>query len=152
MSTMESIFDKEANQKLLQRIDSLSAAHKAMWGKMNAAQMLLHCQKPMDVGTGQLKLSRGILGMLFGKMAKRGFLKDKGFKQNLPTHPKFRISDTPDFEAEKKAFADKVRLFGDRGPSVLATKKHPFFGEMSHDEWGQLLYLHTNHHLSQFGV
>ena len=40
---MKYIFDKEVNEEMLARIDSLSNESQAKWGKMNAAQVLAHC-------------------------------------------------------------------------------------------------------------
>ena len=80
---MANIFDKEANQNLLERFDKINADSKPLWGKMTVAQMLLHCQKPIDVAEGRLILKGGLLGFLFGKMAKNSFLKNSAFSKNI---------------------------------------------------------------------
>src|SRR3954470_22181959 len=98
---MANIFDKQANQELSERLGKLTPETKPLWGKMNAAQMVLHAQKPLDVALGKLMIKGGLLGFLFGKMAKNGFLKNNGFSKNSPTAPAFKISGTPDFEKEK---------------------------------------------------
>ncbi|MGK4566629.1 hypothetical protein [Flavobacterium sp. 3HN19-14] len=79
---------------------------------MNVSQMLWHCQQPHNVATGALPLKKGLLGFLFGKMAKNGFLKNLGFSKNSPTHPKFKIEATPEFETERKVLADQIETFG----------------------------------------
>ena len=149
---MENIFDSSDSESLLERIERLTAESKPEWGKMTVSQMMWHCQRPMEVATQKLKLKRGLFGILFGRIAKKGFLKKRGFDKNLPTVPEFKPDLKPEFENEKRSLTEMVRQFGQAGPKVLATNKHPFFGEMSDDEWGQLLYLHTDHHLRQFGV
>jgi hypothetical protein len=30
--------------------------------------------------------------------------------------------------------------------------EHPLFGVLTHEEWAELQYKHTAHHLTQFGV
>lgn len=145
------IFDKEENLKLQQRIEKLTAESQPQWGKMNASQVVLHCQKPLDVADGKLILKRSLIGLLFGKIAKNDFLKKDEFKKNLPTAPQFKISETPDFEKEKQTLLDLVKKFGMIGPKVLVNKKHPFFGTMTEEEWGILQYKHLDHHLKQFG-
>ena len=146
------IFDKEANQSLLERFQKLTADSLALWGKMNAAQMVLHCQKPLDVAEGKLLIKGGLLGFLFGKMAKNSFIKNKGFSKNSPTAPEFKITETPQFDKEKQILTDTIKKFGELGPSVIANRKHPFFGEMTDTEWGTLHYVHLDHHLKQFGA
>ena len=54
---MSSIFNKTDNDLLLSRIKNLSTETKAVWGKMNAAQMLSHCQAPMDVAFGVITVN-----------------------------------------------------------------------------------------------
>ena len=119
---------------------------------MNVAQMVLHCQKPLDVALGKLIISGGILGFLFGKMAKNSFLKNQGFSKNSPTAPEFKITGEPDFEKEKRELISIVKAFGETGPAIITNKRHPFFGEMTSDEWGSLHYIHLDHHLKQFGL
>ncbi len=119
---------------------------------MNVSQMLRHCQKPMDVAEGKLKLKRNLLSFLFGKMVKKSMLKQDRFKKSMPTVPAFKATDTPDFHTELRVLISMVQRFGELGPKVIADKKHPFFGEMDDQEWGILAYKHLDHHLQQFGV
>jgi len=149
---MANIFDKEANRELIERLEKLTLESKALWGKMSVSQMVLHAQKPLDVALGKLMIKGGLLGFLFGKMAKNSFLKNHGFSKNSPTAPQFKIGWMPDFEKEKNELISKVRAFGDKGPDIIANKKHPFFGEMTAEEWGKLHYIHLDHHLKQFGL
>jgi uncharacterized protein DUF1569 len=148
---MENIFDKSGNTELLQRIEKLTPESKPLWGKMNVCQMVAHCQKPLDVAEGNHKIKRGLFAMLFGKMAKKGFLNGE-IKKNLPTAPSFKVTDTPEFATEWQVLKQLVLKFGEKGPEVIAEKKHPFFGEMTDEEWGVLQYKHLDHHLKQFDV
>lgn len=145
------IFNPEENLELQSRLQSLSPETTPLWGKMNVAQMLLHCQKPLDVADGKLILKRSLIGFLFGKMAKNSFLK-KEITKNLPTAPQFKIESTPEFGKEKEVLMELVKKFGTMGPKAIANKKHPFFGTTNDDEWGILQYKHLDHHLRQFGV
>jgi hypothetical protein len=149
---MANIFDKNANRQILERLEKLTADTTPQWGKMTAPQMVLHAQKPLDVALGKLMLKSNLIGFLFGKMAKSSFLKNKGFGKNSPTAPQFKITTDPDFETEKKKLMEIVASFGEIGPSIIANKKHPFFGEMTEEEWGILQFLHLDHHLQQFGL
>lgn len=149
---MTNIFDQQANQNILERLDKLTPESQAQWGKMNVSQMLLHCQKPIEVLTGKLMLKGGLLGFLFGKMAKNNFLKMRSFNKNSPTHPLFKIKHEPDFEKEKQLLMSQVAALGQLGSESVAIDKHPFFGPMTDEEWGSLMYIHLDHHLKQFGL
>ncbi len=146
------IFDPQANASLQERLHQLTAQNQPVWGRMNAAQMVLHCQKPLDVADGKLVLKRNLIGFLFGKMAKKSFLKSAEFKKNLPTAPQFKIEHDPGFEAEKQVLLEAIRKFGTVGPKVIVNRKHPFFGTMDDHEWGVLQYKHLDHHFKQFGL
>lgn len=148
----KNIFDAEANRSLLNRLANVHEETKPLWGIMNASQMVTHCQKPLDVATGKLTLKHTLIGLLFGRMAKNDFLRRDSFKRNLPTAPQFKIKDTPDFKVEKDILKKLISDFGDKGPSIILNKTHPFFGKMNDEEWGILQYKHLDHHLTQFGT
>lgn len=148
---MENIFEREANQELVARLEKLSPESKAQWGKMNVCQMVKHCQKPLEVADGTLKMKRGLFGFLFGKMMKKKFLHGE-IQKNLPTTPSFVITETPEFENEWQLLIGMVKKFGQKGPEVIPDKTHPFFGKMTDEEWGTMQYKHLDHHLKQFDV
>ncbi len=149
---MANIFNIEDNADLIRRVGSITPETRPQWGIMSAAQMLEHCHKPLDVADGTLPLKRGLIGFLFGKIAKADFLKRDEFKKNLPTVPNFKIAHQPDFNTAKEGLLERIVRFREKGPAVLANKKHPFFGDMTDEEWGILQYKHLDHHLRQFGV
>ena len=148
---MESLFTSDGNRRIVERIMKLDSAHAPLWGKMSAAQMVTHAQRPLQVALGELKLKRGIVGLLFGKMVKKSLAKPGNFKPNLPTAPQFVVHDQPDFMKERKHLIRMVEEFGNRKESVTAFV-HPFFGKMTTEEWDLLQWKHLDHHLRQFGV
>jgi hypothetical protein len=149
---MKSLFDPSVNKEILDRIDKLKPDTQAQWGKMSVAQMVTHAQRPLKVAYGELLLKRGLIGFLFGSMAKKSLLKKEPFKKNLPTHPKFVIKGIPDFEEEKKNLSALVVKFEKDGPAGLTKNAHPFFGKLTVEEWDTLQWKHLDHHLRQFGV
>ena len=68
---MQSLFNTTENNNIIGRIYKLKAATKQLWGKMNVAQMLAHSQTTLLVALGEKKLKSGLLGFLFGKIAKK---------------------------------------------------------------------------------
>jgi hypothetical protein len=149
---MANIFNPEDNFELLQRLDTLQPNSVRLWGTMTVGQMLNHCQKPMEVCDGTLILKQTLLGKLLGKKIKEKFLKSSHLKKNMPTAKEFKIDVEKDFQKEKAKIKEQIIRFGNLGPSVIKNKKHPFFGNMTDEEWGILHYKHLNHHFNQFGV
>jgi len=134
------------------RIRALKPDSKALWGKMDVAQMLAHCQQPLRVAIGQLRLKRGLIGILFGGMARRKLLSNEPWGKNMPTAPEFRVTSKKDFESERRALLDLLRRFGEGGPASLTQQPHPFFGPLTPEQWNALQWKHLDHHLRQFGA
>ena len=149
---IKSLFDSAESQKTIDRINSLSSTSGAQWGKMNVTQMLIHCQQPLKVCLGELKLKKGLMGMLFGGMIKKMILKDEPYNPNLPTAREFIITGSGDFENEKKALIEFVKRFSQNGAHGLPKEPHPVFGKLTDAEWDFMQWKHLDHHLRQFGV
>jgi hypothetical protein len=148
----KSLFQRDAYLDILGRINRLTPESAAIWGKMTVAQMLAHCQKPVEVATGDLKLKRGLIGILFGSMTKKKMTGTEPFSKNLPTDPNFKIAGSKDFYREKNRLVALLNQFVAAGKEGITKDSHPFFGKMSIDEWDVLLWKHLDHHLRQFGV
>jgi hypothetical protein len=149
---MKSLFDSTDNNAIINRINQLTMSNAAVWGKMTAAQMLAHVSVPMQVGFGEVKLKRGLMGILFGSMAKKQMVNERPFKQGLPTDKNFIIKDLVNFEEEKNKAMSLVKRFAEKGPSAITGEPHPFFGKLTTREWDMLTWKHLDHHLRQFGV
>lgn len=149
---MESVFDRQANAALIERINKLNAAAPAQWGKMSVAQMVVHCQKPIEVAFGQGNLKRGVMAKLFGGIVKRKLLKPGPLGRNSPTAPGFKIEDPNiDFDQARQALVGMVQRFA-QGHASISNDTHPFFGKMTMEEWDVLQWKHLDHHLRQFGA
>lgn len=149
---MASLFNETDVQTLFARINSLNQNSAPIWGKMNVGQMLTHCQRTFEVALSELKLKRGLIGFLFGGIAKKNMAGDKPFKRNLPTAPQFVVKDNRDIEKEKQNLISKIEKFRRLNQKELEATAHPFFGKMTIKEWDTLSWKHLDHHLQQFGV
>jgi Protein of unknown function (DUF1569) len=144
---MKSVFDKTTRDELVSRIESLSENSTALWGKMTVSQMLKHCAQWDEMALGKKIYKQSFIGKLFGRMALKDMMKDGPVKKNLPTVPSFKIKGSPDFAEEKKKWIkllDEYAYFPDDGFI------HPFFGAMTKENTGRLVYKHADHHLKQF--
>ena len=146
---VKNLFDTAVKQELIDRINTLAPESKAIWGKMNVAQMLAHCQMPLGVATGKHILKRNFLFSLIGPLFKKQLFNDKPFKRNLPTDKTFIIANPQDFAKEKQSLIDMINSFSE---ASMSGKPHPFFGDLSNEEWSRGTWKHLDHHLQQFGV
>ncbi len=147
---MKSIFDPAAQKEVVERLNRLTPQTVAGWGKMNAAQMLAHCAKGLQVPVGDLTIKPTFMrhiGRFFRSMA----VSDKPFSKNSPTAAEFLITDPRDFDTEKSHF---VKAFNkvSQGEGTVRIREHAFFGPMTPAEWGLFMYKHIDHHFRQFGI
>ena len=147
-----SIFRAEDRAVLVARIRGLAPDAKRGWGKMDVAQMAAHCQVPLRVALGDQRLKRGLIGVLFGSLAKKSLMKDQPFKRGLPTDKAFVVRDARELAVERERLAALVERLGAGGTAALTTEPHPFFGALTPAEWDLLMWKHLDHHLRQFGA
>lgn len=149
---MNSIFNSNDNRSLVERFKKLSPETQPLWGSMSVSQMIAHAHEPLKVMMGSKEIKYTLLGRFFGNYLKKKYIKDRGFGKNLPTHTQFKVSDKKQFEIELEQMLQSLHIIQEKGHAIITKNKHPFFGHMTPEEWGDLMFLHTDHHLKQFGV
>jgi hypothetical protein len=150
---MESLFEKQTAQNFIERINKLTPASKAQWGKMDVAQMAKHCQPSFKIASGDLKIKvNPLIRFLFGNRARKQILDDPQFKKNLPTFAEAKVVDQHVLEEEKKKLITLIEKHQAGGSEKIIKEPHPFFGAMTLEEWNALLVKHLDHHLRQFGA
>lgn len=150
---MKNLYEAATAEEVKKRIARLGTSSERQWGKMNAAQALAHCSKPMEWAVGDSFEPRMFLGRIFGPIAKSKVLKDeKPMGRNAPTAKSLVVSDERDLESERKRLCTLIDRFASAGPKGCTTHPHTFFGPLTPEEWATLMYKHLDHHLRQFGV
>jgi len=149
---MKNLFEKEATDEVIARIDTLQPAAQRQWGKMDVAQMLAHCSAALDMASGRLNPPRMFIGRLIGPFIKPIYSNEKPFSRNNPTDPTLMVSDARDFEREREKLKLCVQQFRDGGETKCTRHPHPFFGALTPAEWSRGMYKHLDHHLRQFGA
>lgn len=147
---MKSFFDQGSYAELKTRVESLTENKTPLWGKMNAGQMVWHCQGPLNIilnhNTYNLKPNWFVKTFF-----KKTMYSDKLWRKNLPTLPTFKTSESKIFTDEKNklvALMDEL----DQQKHKETWQPHPVFGELTKEQWGKMQYKHLDHHLRQFGV
>jgi hypothetical protein len=149
---MKSIFEKDAYEEILNRIEQLKPNAERQWGKMNVEQMLAHCNETMFVVTDQKITKQRLIGKLIGRFFRKDYLGEAPLRKNSPTNPLFVITDERVFAKEKELLLKLVKQFSEGGEEKCTKQPHSFFGPFTPKEWGISTYKHLNHHLQQFGA
>lgn len=149
---MKTLFAADATQELIERLEQLTPDHQPVWGKMNPAQMMAHCNATMEVARGQKHLKRGLLSYTLGSLLKKQFYNDVPVKKNNPTHPTFIKTEQHVLDEERVQLIAHVRAFQEGGVEKCTDQPHGFFGKITKEQWGLGMYKHLDHHLKQFGV
>lgn len=140
-------------EQLIARIEGIKENNKAEWGKMNVFQMLKHNTywNGWILGKDAHTYKQAFMGKLFGKIALKRMIKDdKPFDKNIPTSDQFKVIESNgDLESEKSKWISMINEYEHfNNPNFV----HDFFGVMTKEQIGVLVYKHSDHHLRQFGV
>jgi hypothetical protein len=150
---MKDLFDPSVGAELKTRLRLLRAENERQWGKMNAAQAVAHCVGGLEQALGDRRPPRMPVGRFFGWAIKRLALgNDAPMRRNSPTVPELVVADTRDLDVERARLLALIDRVAAGGPASCTTHPHSFFGRLTPQEWGVLMYKHLDHHLRQFGV
>lgn len=149
---MKTLFQKDAVDELMLRLDRIQASSPREWGKMDVAQMMAHCSAALDMACGRLNPPRMFIGRLLGPLVRPIYTNEKPFARNNPTEKKLVVSDSRDFTRERDQLKQKVREFHEGGEARCTKHPHPFFGNLTAEAWSRGMYKHLDHHLRQFGA
>jgi hypothetical protein len=149
---MKNLFQPDAVDEVISRIERLQPTTQHQWGKMEVAQMMAHCSAALDMASGRLILPRLFIGRILGPFVRPIYTNDKPFSRNSPTDKKLVIADLRNFSQEQQQLKLRIRQFHQGGEAQCTKHPHPFFGGLTPQEWATGMYKHLDHHLRQFGV
>ncbi len=149
----KNLFDAEESQETIERINQLTHETPNLWGKMNVAQMLAHCNVAYElVYTDKHPKPKGFQKFMIKLFAKSVVVGPKPYKKNSRTAPMFIISDERKFDTEKQRLIAHLQKTQQLGEAHFNGKESHAFGSLSSKEWNTLFSKHLDHHLVQFGV
>ena len=154
---MSSINEKAAflRNKFVPLLLSIPVDKNPSWGKMNVLQMIEHMSYAFRQANGRDKYEIVTPEELLPKM--QAFLtSEKPFRKNtpnslLPDEPAAAIH-TSVANATEELKGEIEHFFEVFGAEPDAKITNPFFGVLGYEQWIQLLYKHSWHHLKQFGI
>jgi hypothetical protein len=151
----KNVLDSEARALMLGRIAGFKADSVAQWGKMNAAQCICHLADQLRMALGHMKVggTPGFFGRTVMKnLVLMGMPAPKGKVPTAPEIDQQTAGTKPtNYEADRKRLLELLDEFVGKSAS-FTYQAHPFFGPMSKQQWGKLVWSHLDHHLRQFGA
>ena len=151
---MKNLLDAAVANQVKIRLGQLQPQSERRWGKMTSSQMLAHCSLSMQWAVGEVVPEKGtLLARLMGRLVKpMVFRNEDPLQRNSPTAKSLNVADERDFGNERERLSDLIDKFLAGGAQGCTKNPHSFFGKMTSEEWGILMYKHLDHHLRQFGV
>ena len=150
---MKNIFLNTEVEEVIARIEKLTPQTSALWGKMNVAQMLAHCNVTYELIYENKHPKPGVFKTFILKAFVKGIVvNEKPYKKGSPTAPEFVIVNQKDFEVEKARLISFLKQTLANGEVYFEGKESHSFGKLTGKEWNNMFYKHLDHHLAQFGV
>ena len=150
---MKNIFNQNDTAEIIARIDSLTPLTNPVWGKMDVAQMLAHCNVTYEmVYENKHPKPKRLMKLILKLLVKNVVVNEKPYKHSSKTAPAFIITNTKDFNVEKNRLIDFIKKTQELGENHFESKESHSFGTLTSREWNNMFYKHLNHHLNQFGV
>lgn len=151
---MKMLSDPVCLNETVARLGKMRADLTRRWGRMNAHQMVCHLADSFLGVMGRRPI--GAAAKEFGPLMKWAALYlPVQWPKGVPTMPEV---DQEKFGTAPVAFQTDLRQalalteeFA-REPRDFNFAPHPMFKQMTYKEWMRWGYLHTDHHLRQFGV
>jgi uncharacterized protein DUF1569 len=152
---MKTLAREQCKAEILLRLRTVRPESARRWGRMSAHQMVCHLsdacrmatgQKPVSDATGWLQrtLVKWIALYLPVRWRPGILTRPEIDQQCAGTRPVDFAADLAELEALLELITTREKSFD--------WPAHPIFGRMSHAEWLRWGYLHTDHHLRQFGA
>ena len=144
------------DRTLFEKLLELAPDTPARWGRMNAQQMVEHLALPFGLAFGHVDVP--VLGTE-EQVAKRRW---HTFENRTPIPKGLRVpfvseEPTPAFYPDLPTAIAALRetvdhFFASYEEDPQKTAAHPLLGRLDKTLWEDFLWMHTTHHLQQFGL
>lgn len=135
------------------RIARLTPEARPLWGEMDAAQMLAHCNIAYEIEySDKHPRPKAALRLMLRWFVKGKVCGPKPYARNVRTAPMFKVTDRRDFDLERQRLVGYLDRTYTLGPAYFDGRENQSFGRLTEREWNRMFSKHLEHHLSQFGV
>lgn len=147
--------DPACKAEILERIVRVRPETARRWGRMTAAQMICHLGDSFLSVMGD-RPTRAAPRFSFWRLTKGVALNlpmrwPKGVRTPSDLDQEIGGTQPAEFEADVHSLCAAIEKFT-RPARAFAFHPHPLFGAMTEREWMRWGYLHSDHHLRQFGI
>lgn len=150
---LPNVFKQNEIHQLVARIDNLTPASQASWGKMSVDQMLAHLNVMFELALeDKHPRPNAFVKLLLKTLVKGKIVSEKPYPKNERTAPEMLIKEQRDFGIEKQRLVKYLNYISSKGESFFQNREHPSFGKLTTQEWSNTFYKHITHHLNQFGA
>lgn len=153
---MKTFFQPGVAQQIQHRILQLRPQSSRQWGAMSLPQALAHCTRSIEMAMGTIAIKPASFPLrVFGKLFKPIFFgREVPFRRLSNTAPELLTANgsAVDFEYERNKLIASLDEFAARGSEACSRTPHAFFGRLTAEQWGALIYKHLDHHLRQFAA
>ena len=150
---MKSLAHPEDATELVRRLQRLSPESRARWGRMSAHQMVCHVADAMRLALGTKAASP--TGGIFHRTVLKWIVLYVPLRwpRGFPTRPELDQCGGGTRPEDFAADLAQVEVLLSQVVSSRSSRRppHPLFGHLSDRAWLRWAYLHTDHHLRQFG-
>lgn len=153
---LRTLGQQSAKTEILRRLQLLTPDSGRRWGKMSAHEMVCHLSDSFKAATGEKYVS-SVPSKRPTRMLVRwiALYVPLPWPHGVPTRPEMdpQREGTPplEFQRDVQGLASMIEKFTDPQRD-FESSRHPFFGQMSVRDWLRWGYLHSDHHLRQFGL
>jgi hypothetical protein len=147
---MKSIWQREAQQELTDRVGRLAWDRGAEWGTFTAPKMVCHLADSLRMAMGDLTVAPKKLPIRYPPL-KQLIIYVAPFPKGAPTAPELLVR-APREWINDVADVQSLLARAATASTTDAWPEHPAFGRLSRRAWGVLIYRHMDHHLRQFGA
>jgi hypothetical protein len=148
---MKTLWQESSRRELMERARRLTPESRAQWGKLSVDRMLAHCVDAFGMGLGEIATKPRRIPLLGRWPFNVLFIRFVGMPKNAPTAREIMTRAPASIEEELRALEAALERFASQRDRK-EWPSHPAFGKLSGRTWGKLGYVHTDHHLRQFGV
>lgn len=152
---MKLLSDLQTRRDLVDRLRGIGPETPRRWGRMNAPQMICHLSDAFlsVMGDKAVEAPRGV--NLWPLMKPWALYVPFKWPRGVATRPELDAEHggtrPAKFAVDVDCLLGTIDKFTDQ-PRTFEFRPHPMFGRMSEKEWMRWGYLHTDHHLRQFGA
>jgi hypothetical protein len=147
---MKTFAQLEAREGVLRRLGNLRVDSPSLWGRMSAHQMVCHLGDSFRCVMGEQPVTAKYRRSLRWPALYLPIRWPRGVDTRPEIDQLIRGTKPSEFAGDMASLVRLLERIVSPNPD-FTWQPHPIFGPLSQWQWMRWAYLHTDHHLRQFG-